>query len=214
MPENQAQNDLIEKTINEVQTPTTPATTDTTTSTTTDPTTGSTTTTATTTTTPADTTTDTTEVSDGNKNYTINRPTIYNFYTNGKLSQQDMIDSASSLIKSTDNIDSATSTNINTQQCDNTNITKTDLGTYQNDRNMEELRNKCLQSSYTDDSNWSLLIPKRLWQTEPSRSCSGAQYSVNALADQSALIGTLLPDAENTSVGSIMPTFSYTETTA
>ncbi len=166
------------------------------------------------------------EVKNGKASYIIQRPNIFNFYGDSE-NQQDMIDNASKLINSgiTESTDSITADNINMQQRNvckkdaNSNTTfcnmskRKSLAKYEQQRNFDELKYKCKQTKYTNADNMGKLYPEFKWMTPELTQpvCYGAEYSANPLIDQSSLIGTLLSDAENTEVGSILPKFTYKE---
>ena len=88
------------------------------------------------------------------------------------------------------------------------------LAEYQTDRNMDELRSSCVRNTYylnADDD--MVLFPEFKWDVPQKRppACVGGGASVQPMAEQTALIGTLLSDAENTRVGSMLPNFVYKE---
>ena len=76
--------------------------------------------------------------------------------------------------------------------------------------------NVCNNAAY-HDSNSMVLIPGLQWsvpQPHPPvcTPCTGQiAYPVMPSQDQTALIGTLLEDAQNTQVGSLMPKFAYSQ---
>jgi hypothetical protein len=164
-------------------------------------------------------------VTDGKASYIIERPNIFNFYSDGENSQ-DMIDNAAKLLSSgiTNSTDSITTDNINTNQedvCkkldDNTTFCtmrkRKSMAKYEQQRNLDELKYKCKQTKYTNASDDYKLFPEFKWMTPQTTNpvCYGADYSANPLIDQSSLIGTLLPDARKTEVGTILPKFTYNE---
>jgi hypothetical protein len=164
-------------------------------------------------------------VTDGKASYVIERPNIFNFYSDGENSQ-DMIDNASKLLSSglTESTDSITADNINETQQDvckklNDNTTfctmtkRKSMAKYEQQRNLEELKYKCKQTKYSNSDDSGKLFPEFKWMVPQERApiCYGADYSANPLIDQSSLIGTLIPDAKKTDVGSIMPKFTYNE---
>ena len=68
-------------------------------------------------------------------------------------------------------------------------------------------------NKYTNADEDLVLLPELKWQV-PYRTpnvCYGDFTKYQPLVDQTALIGTLLTDANKTSVGSIMPNFTYKE---
>lgn len=88
------------------------------------------------------------------------------------------------------------------------------LAEYQDDRNFDELRSSCVRNSYylnADDD--MVLFPEYKWDVPQKRPpvCVGGDVKVEPMTEQTALIGTLLSDAEDTKVGSMMPSFEYKE---
>ena len=85
------------------------------------------------------------------------------------------------------------------------------------DRNREELKNICERnktfSQYHDED--MVLIPGQEWSVPQKHppSCYGRDSAYNPMIEQTALIGTLLNDAKDTQIGSIMPKFTYKEHT-
>lgn len=85
------------------------------------------------------------------------------------------------------------------------------------DRNREELKNICERNKsfaqYHDDD--MVLIPGQEWSVPQKHtpSCYGRDSAYNPMIEQTALIGTLLNDAKDTQIGSIMPKFTYKEHT-
>ncbi len=164
-------------------------------------------------------------VTDGKASYIIERPNIFNFYSDGENSQ-DMIDNAAKLLGSsvTESTDSITADNINSTQedvCkkldDNTTFCtmtkRKSMAKYEQQRNLEELKYKCKQSKYINATDDYKLFPEYKWMVPQERApmCVGDFSRASPLIDQSSLIGTLLPDARNTEVGSIQPKFTYRE---
>ena len=170
------------------------------------------------------------EVTDGKTTYIIERPNIFNFYNKDGENEQDLIDKSSRLIhtKIKDKPDSITETNIDeiqgigstTTAEANKNATACALlrnkskTNYVQNRNLDELKYKCNTASrYTNADSFGKLIPTMEWSVPQERPpvCVGANYTANPLIDQSSLLGTLLEDSRDTSVGSILPRFTYTE---
>lgn len=88
------------------------------------------------------------------------------------------------------------------------------LAEAQTDRNMDELRSSCLRNTYflnADDN--MVLFPEHKWEVPQKRPpvCVGGDATVQPMTEQTSLIGTLLSDAENTKVGSMLPKFVYKE---
>jgi hypothetical protein len=83
---------------------------------------------------------------------------------------------------------------------------------YVNSRNMD-LGCKAEKSKYLNANNNMVLYPEFKWSVPQTRPpvCYGKGNYYQPLVDQTALIGTLLSDANCTSVGSIMPEFTYEE---
>lgn len=87
---------------------------------------------------------------------------------------------------------------------------KQDLADYINDRNMSHLKNVCRRNKkYINADDNMVLFPEYKWSVPQPRPpvCAGATHTVNPSIDQTALIGTLLPSAADTKVGSILPVF-------
>jgi hypothetical protein len=89
------------------------------------------------------------------------------------------------------------------------------LAEYQSERNLDELATSCARNTYylnADDD--MVLYPEFKWQMPERRPppCVGSCGEVQPMSEQTALIGTLLTDAENTKVGSMLPKFVYKET--
>lgn len=84
-----------------------------------------------------------------------------------------------------------------------------------NDRNRDELKNICQRnktfSKYHHEN--MVLLPGQEWSVPQKHPpvCYGNKGNYSPLVDQTALIGTLLGDAKDTEIGSIMPKFSYKE---
>lgn len=84
-----------------------------------------------------------------------------------------------------------------------------------NDRNKEDMKMQCNKSasSTKHDKGDMVLLPGQEWSIPQKHtpSCYGNNLSYNPLIEQTSLIGTLLTDAKDTEIGSIMPKFSYKE---
>ncbi len=154
-------------------------------------------------------------LSDGKSSYVINRPNInvYNFTKDNGETEQDVIDKSRGLINNTTyKTDSITKTNIDEKQEDMCPKKKISMAKNNENRNMNELKYKCnTNKRYSNADDFGKLMPEFKWTMPQANkgACYGAEYSANPLMSQSALIGTLLDDADNTSVGSILPKFSY-----
>ncbi len=73
---------------------------------------------------------------------------------------------------------------------------------------------QCDKSATTKhDKGDMVLLPGQEWSIPQKHtpSCYGNNLSYNPLIEQTSLIGTLLTDAKDTEIGSIMPKFSYKE---
>lgn len=90
----------------------------------------------------------------------------------------------------------------------------------QEKRNLNELKFACNRRKYANDDNYNfddmVLRHDQSWkmpyQKPPVCHMNSKQKcSVNPVQTQTALIGTLLSDAKNTKVGSIMPDFKFSE---
>lgn len=172
---------------------------------------------------------DSVKVTDGKTTYIIERPNIFNFYNKDGENEQDLIDKSSRLIhtKIKDKPDSITETNIvetqgtkgTTSEADKNAtacalLKKKTTTNYMQNRNLDELKYKCNSvSRYTNADSFGKLIPTMEWQIPQERPgiCIGDFSRASPLTDQTALIGTLIEDSKNTSVGSLLPKFSYTE---
>lgn len=87
---------------------------------------------------------------------------------------------------------------------------KQELSDYINDRNMSHLKNVCTRNKkFINADENMVLYPEFKWSVPQKHPpvCTGSTNSVNPMVDQTALIGTLLPDAKDTQVGSILPVF-------
>ncbi len=84
-----------------------------------------------------------------------------------------------------------------------------------NDRNRDELKNICERNKTFSKYHYEdmVLVPGQEW-TIPQKHppvCYGSKGNYNPRIEQTALIGTLLGDAKDTEIGSIMPKFTYKE---
>lgn len=91
------------------------------------------------------------------------------------------------------------------------------LATYRMRRHWDQMRMECgkekSMKQYTNATNDLVLIPGQEWSVPQPRPpiCYQPKCNTSPLNSQTALLGTLLEDAANTEVGSIMPKFTFTE---
>ena len=91
------------------------------------------------------------------------------------------------------------------------------LADRQNKRNIDEINYACSRAKKYINSDEDMVLNKEFrWSVPQERppvcvTSSGKRTPLSDRYSQTALIGTLLDDAENTQVGSIMPKFKYTE---
>lgn len=83
------------------------------------------------------------------------------------------------------------------------------------ERNRDELKNICQRNNSFKKFHYDdlTILPGQQWSV-PQRHppvCTGSKGNYSPRTDQTALIGTLLKDASDTEVGSIMPKFVYQE---
>lgn len=83
------------------------------------------------------------------------------------------------------------------------------------DRNRDELKNICERNKTFSKYHYEdmVLVPGQEW-TIPQKHppvCYGSKGNYQPRIEQTALIGTLLGDAKDTEIGSIMPKFTYKE---
>lgn len=87
---------------------------------------------------------------------------------------------------------------------------KQDLADYIDDRNKSHLKNLCQRNKkYMNADEDMVLFPEYKWSVPQAYPpvCMGGNAAFNPSVSQTALIGTLLPDAKDTQVGSILPVF-------
>lgn len=87
---------------------------------------------------------------------------------------------------------------------------KQELADYINERNKSHLGNVCSRNKkYINADEDMVLFPEFKWSVPQQFPpvCMGKTETVNPTTDQTALIGTLLPAAQETQVGSILPVF-------
>jgi hypothetical protein len=93
------------------------------------------------------------------------------------------------------------------------------LAEFKTKRNMEELMLGCQReksmNKYTNASDDMVLLSGAEWSVPQERPpiCYQPTCVTSPMMDQTALIGTLLGEANETQVGSILPKFSYKEAT-
>ena len=92
---------------------------------------------------------------------------------------------------------------------------KNNFAEYQSQRNINQINDmQNTNSKYLNANEDMILFPEFKWdvpQKRPPVCYYNDQNPVQPSIDQTALIGTLLEQSKNTSVGSIMPPFTYTE---
>jgi hypothetical protein len=85
---------------------------------------------------------------------------------------------------------------------------KNSLAQLQDKRNTEELRNTCIRNRKFLGADEDMVLDPTLKWSVPQRHppvCVGGKNSYQPVVDQTSLIGTLLDEAKNTEVGSILP---------
>lgn len=84
---------------------------------------------------------------------------------------------------------------------------------YKLDRDVSKIQGRTNCKKYLNAYDDMVLFPEYKWSVPEKRQpvCYFEQSRVNPSLDQTALIGTLLEEADNTKVGSIMPKFEYKE---
>lgn len=85
-----------------------------------------------------------------------------------------------------------------------------------NERNLAQLKYDCLRSTDKQASvnDNMVLLPDQKWsvpQQRPEVCRMSGEFSYKPSVEQTALIGTLLEDAKNTQVGTILPEFEFKE---
>ena len=87
---------------------------------------------------------------------------------------------------------------------------KQELADYIDDRNRSHLKSVCERNNkYMNADENMVLFPEYKWSVPQQFPpiCMGKNQKVNPTQDQTALIGTLLSDAKDTQVGSLLPAF-------
>ena len=89
------------------------------------------------------------------------------------------------------------------------------VSTIYNERQLDELKYACARSKkkYANVDSDMVLLPDQKWSVpqEHPDVCRGGSSEFNSSVEQTALIGTLLEDAADTKVGSIMPEFEFND---
>ena len=89
------------------------------------------------------------------------------------------------------------------------------VSTIYNERQLDELKYACARSKkkYANVDSDMVLLPDQKWSVpqEHPEVCRGGSSEFNPSVEQTALIGTLLEDAADTEVGSIMSEFEFNE---
>ena len=89
------------------------------------------------------------------------------------------------------------------------------VSTIYNERQLDELKYACARSKkkYANVDSDMVLLPDQKWSVpqEYPDVCRGGTSEFNPSVEQTALIGTLLDDAADTKVGSIMSEFEFNE---
>lgn len=80
-------------------------------------------------------------------------------------------------------------------------------------RNLSELKDSYERSNKSKHYEDLVLLPNQEWSVPQKHPpvCTSKKCNIKPMIDQTALIGTLLDDADDTQVGSIMPKFVYKE---
>ena len=90
-----------------------------------------------------------------------------------------------------------------------------DLSELQNDRNFLELKYACERSKeiYANLDDDMVLLPDQKWNVPHKHPpvCTSQKCAAIPLYEQSSLIGTLLSDANDSQIGSIMPKFTFSD---
>lgn len=100
--------------------------------------------------------------------------------------------------------------NKNSAEVDMLEKNKQELADYINDRNKSHLKNICQRNKkFINADDNMVLFPEYKWSVPQQQPpvCMGGSANFNPSVSQTALIGTLLPDARDTQVGSILPVF-------
>jgi len=89
------------------------------------------------------------------------------------------------------------------------------VSTIYNERQLDELKYACARSKkkYANVDSDMVLLPDQKWSVpqEHPEVCRGGSSEFNPSVEQTALIGTLLEDAADTKVGSILSEFEFNE---
>lgn len=126
------------------------------------------------------------------------------------LTQNGNIDSAKLMSKIKDSGNAACAFNINAAEQEMLEKNKQELADYINDRNRSHMKNVCQRNrKFVNADENMVLFPEFKWsvpQPQPPV-CMGGNAQFSPMVAQTALIGTLLPEAQDTKVGSILPVF-------
>ncbi len=134
---------------------------------------------------------------------------IYNFY-GGEIPNKDIIENLKNNSTLADgSVDTELlNSNIKKSCQKNLNQSKQELADYLNDRNMSHLKNVCNRNHKFNkedmvlDHSQSWSVPQKYPPV-----CIGGNNNYSPLNEQTALIGTLLTDAKQTNVGSVLPVY-------
>lgn len=134
---------------------------------------------------------------------------IYNFY-GGEAPNKDILENLKVNSTLADGSVDTELLNSNIKQTCQKNLdqSKQELSNYLNDRNMSHLKNVCDRNKKFNDDDM-VLDHSQSWSV-PQRYppvCIGGNNNYSPLNEQTALIGTLLTDAKQTNVGSVLPVF-------
>ena len=156
-----------------------------------------------------------------NVRYILNRPTIYNI-TAGQSFQGSHGHSVDAITRSVSRIvdemesntdrDETISDLLDKQQCmsDADLMDQNKLAVRREDRNMNELSYACNRSQ-----NKNQKYSDKLWNVPrappPVCKMGSKKCTIVPMEAQDTLLGTLIEDAKDTKIGSIMPTFNYKE---
>jgi hypothetical protein len=146
---------------------------------------------------------------------------IYNFFGTDPANKEVIESLLSDSLTENGNIDSAKlmdkiktnsscAYNINAAEADMLEKNKQELADYINNRNRSHLKNVCQRNrKYMNADENMVLFPEFKWSVPQAHPpvCMGGKAEFKPSVSQTALIGTLLPEAQDTSVGSILPVF-------
>lgn len=138
----------------------------------------------------------------------VNDDVLSSIVANGGVNKDGSIDTTKLINNIKDNSTCAYSKN--QSEIDMLSQHKQELSDYINDRNMSHLKNVCSRNKkYINADENMVLYPEFKWSVPQKYPpvCLGGNNNVSPVIDQTALIGTLLPAAKDTQVGSILPVF-------